>query len=181
MQIFGGNDSLLYKRLRDDLGVVYSAWFYQTYKWQAGTLVGYMGCKAISTRQAVEETVSIMGSLQRNLAERELEQKRLDSLNSFVFNVDSPMALVEVYGRYYMRKEPLDTLTRIQDAFMGVSKEELEMLAREVLDPKRLQVFIVGDKTTRIKAEGGTAYTLEDDMQRLAKTLGLPYREMKLR
>lgn len=181
MDIFGGGDSLLFKRLRDDLGFVYSAWFYQTYKWQAGTLVGYMGCQGTGTRQAVEETVRIMTSLHGNVPEGKLEQKRLDSLNSFVFNVDSPTELVDVYARYHIRKEPLDTLTRIQDAFISASKEELEALARKFLDPKKLQVFVVADKTMRIKTEGGEEYTLEDDVERLAKILGLPFRGTELR
>ena len=181
MDIFGGSDSLLYTRLRDDLGIAYAAWFYQTYKWRAGMLVGYMGCKAIGTSRAIEETVKIMTSLHKEVPKRNLEQKRLDLLNSFVFNVDSPTALVEVYGRYYMRGEPLDTLTRIQDAFIGASKEELEILAGELLDPKKLQVFIVADKTTKIKTEGGAEYTLEDDMKRLAEALDLPFREIELR
>jgi hypothetical protein len=32
--------------------------------------------------------------------------------------VDTKAELVDVYGRYHLRKEPLDTLERIQDAFM---------------------------------------------------------------
>ncbi len=181
MKIFGGNDSLMYTRLRDDLGLIYSAWFYQTYKWQAGMLVGYIGCKGDSTSQAIQETVKIMTGLRKNVPKEELEQKRLDSLNSFVFNVDTPSELVEVYGRYYMREEPLDTLEKIQDAFIMASREELEILAGRLLDPKGLQIFVVGDKATRVKREDGTEVTLEDDMKTLAKTLGLPYKEIKLR
>ncbi|TET85574.1 MAG: insulinase family protein [Desulfobacteraceae bacterium] len=181
MNIFGGNNSLMYTRLRSDLGLIYSAWFYQTYKWQAGLLVGYIGCKGDSTSQAIQETVKIMTGLRKNVPKEELEQKRLDSLNSFVFNVDTPSELVEVYGRYYMRKEPLDTLEKIQDAFIRASREELEILAGRLLDPKGLQVFVVGDKATRVKREDGTEVTLEDDMKTLAKTLGLPYKEIKLR
>jgi predicted Zn-dependent peptidase len=181
MNILGGNDSLMYTRLRDDLGLVYSAWFYQTYRWQAGMLMGYIGCKGDSTAQAIREAVKIITALQNNVPKKELEQKRSDALNSFVFNVDTPAELVEVYGRYYMRKEPLDMLSRIQDAFMTASREELEILARKFLDPKKLQVFVVGDKATRVKREDGTQATLEDDMKTLAKTLGLPYKEIKLR
>jgi predicted Zn-dependent peptidase len=181
MNIFGGNDSLMYTRLRHDLGLIYSAWFHQTYKWQAGMLVGYIGCKGDSTSQAIEETVRIMTGLRKNVPKEELEQKRLDSLNSFVFNVDTPSELAEVYGRYYMRNEPLDTLEKIQDAFIRASRQELEILAGKFLDPKGLQVFVVGDKATRVKREDGTEVTLEDDMKTLAKTLGLPYKEIKLR
>jgi predicted Zn-dependent peptidase len=181
MDIFGGNDSLMYTRLRADLGLIYSAGFYQTYKWQAGMLVGYIGCKADSTSQAIRETVRIMDGLRKHVPEEELEQKRLDALNSFVFNVNTPSELVGVYGRYYMRKEPLDTLEKIQDDFIRASKEELEALADRLLDPKRLQVFIVGDKGTRVMRKDGTEVTLEEDIKTLAKTLGLPYKEIKLR
>ena len=38
--LFGGSDSLMYTRLRDDLGLVYSAGFFETYKWSAGSLIG---------------------------------------------------------------------------------------------------------------------------------------------
>jgi len=110
MNLFGGSDSLMYTRLRDDLGLVYSAGFYQTYKWNAGILSGYIGCKGDKTAAAIAQTIEIMNSMRQDIPAKELEQKRLDALNSFVFNVDTPVDLVNVYGRYYMRNEPLDTL-----------------------------------------------------------------------
>ncbi len=181
MDIFGGNDSLMYTRLRDDLGLVYAAWFQQTYKWKAGMLVGYIGCKGDETRQAIQETVKIMNALRKEVPEEDLEKKRLDSLNSFVFNVDTPAALVETYGLYHMRKEPLDTLEKIQDAFIGAKREELEILARKLLVPKNLQVFVVVDKTTLVTKKDGTLVTLEEDLKALAKELGLPFKEIALR
>ncbi|MEE9612909.1 MAG: pitrilysin family protein, partial [Desulfatiglandales bacterium] len=181
MDIFGGSESLIYTRLREELGLVYAAWFYQTYKWQAGMLAGYIGCKGAATSKAIRETVKIMRMLQKDVPPKNLEQKRLDALNSFVFNVDTPAALVNVYARYHMRKEPLDTLERIQDAFISVSREELEILARKLLDPRKLQIFVVGDKTTRVKKRDGSEVTLEEDLKTLSKELGLPYKEIELR
>ncbi|MDP6179001.1 MAG: hypothetical protein QGG48_03835, partial [Desulfatiglandales bacterium] len=98
-----------------------------------------------------------------------------------VFNVDTPAALVETYGRYHMRKEPLDTLEKIQDAFIGAKREELEILARKLLVPKNLQVFVVVDKTTLVTKKDGTLVTLEEDLKALAKELGLPFKEIALR
>ena len=181
MNIFGGSDSLMYTRLRDDLGLVYSAGFHQTYKWHAGMLLGYIGCKGGQTRAAINETINIMASLQTDIPEKELEQKRLDALNSFVFNVDSPAELVEVYSRYFMRNEPLDTLDKIQDAFFQANRKELRKIAQQLLDPKKMQIFVVGDKMTKVKTASGNEITLEEDLMALAKTLGLPYQEMALR
>jgi predicted Zn-dependent peptidase len=181
MNIFGGSDSLMYKRLRDDLGLVYSAGFYQTYKWRAGLLLGYIGCKGDQTGAAITETLKIMNALRKDIPERELELKRLDALNSFVFNVDTKTELVDVYGRYYLRKEPLDTLERIQDAFIGATQEELRRLAIELFDLQKIQIFVVGDKNIKVQSQSGREVTMEEDLMALAEKYSLPYQEIKLR
>ena len=122
-----------------------------------------------------------MTALRKEVPKKDLEQKRLDTHNSFIFNVDTPAALVDVYGHYYMRNEPLDTLEKIQEAYMSATKEELEVLARRLLDPGKLQVFVVADKTTLVRNGGGTDVTLEEDLKALAKELGLPFKEIPLR
>jgi predicted Zn-dependent peptidase len=98
-----------------------------------------------------------------------------------VFNVDTPLELVEAYGRYTMRQEPLDTLDRIQEAYIQATPPELESLARQFLDPSQLQIVVVGDKTSQVKKEDGPVLTLEEDLKTLAKKLDLPYRELPLR
>jgi len=181
MDIFGGSDSLMYTRLRDDLGLIYAGGFFQTYKWRAGILVGYIGCKGDKTVQAVKETLNIMTDLRKDVPAEALNQKRLDALNSFVFNVDTPAQLVRTYATYHMRQEPLDTLETIQEAFLSAEKKELEALARKFIDPKKLKIFVVGDKETLVKKENGRETTLEEDLKALAKELGLPFDEIPLR
>ena len=181
MDILGGSDSLMYTRLRDDLGLVYFAGFFQAYRWNAGILIGYIACKGDKTTEAIHETVQIMTGLRNEVPLKALEQKRLDALNSFVFNVDTPVQLVKTYGTYYMRQEPLDTLEKIQDAFIRAEKQELESLANRFVDPRQLQIFVVGDKTTQVKIKGGKKITLEEDLEALAERLQLPYTEIPLR
>ena len=177
MNIFGGSDSLVYRRLRDDLGLVYSAVFYETYKWKAGILAGYIGCKADKTAEAIRETVKIMDALRIEVPKDELELKRKDVLNSFVFNVDTPAQLVEVYARYHMRNEPLDTLERIQDSYIGATQDELETIAQKMLDPTKLQIFVVADKTVI----GTKGIPLGEELGLLSKEIGIAFAELPLR
>ena len=144
-------------------------------------LAGYMGCKAESTTRAIEETVKVMNMLRKEIPSNELLQKRLDALNGFVFNVDTPAELVKAYCTYYVRGEPLDTLERIQDALMTASREELNVLAHKYLDPAKLQIFVVADKNRSVKNSQGSEVTLEKDLRELASRLDLPYREIELR
>ncbi|MGB8426523.1 MAG: hypothetical protein WCD88_12115, partial [Desulfobacterales bacterium] len=99
----------------------------------------------------------------------------------FVFNVDTPHDLVTTYARYQMRGEPLDTLDRIQQAFIDTGRSELEGLARRYLDPQRIQIFVVADQEIPVGQDSNGVRTLTQDLDRLAATLGLPYREIALR
>ncbi len=181
VDIFGGRDSLVFRRLRDDLGLVYSVYFHQRYKWKAGWITGYMGCKGDRTPEAVEQAVALMKDLRQDVPEGQFEQKRLDALNSFVFNVDSPAALTRVYARYELRGEPLDTLDHIQESFMEATSKDLARLARTYLDPARLQIVVVGDRTTQVARKDGAGVDLETALQQTAEALGLPFETLPLR
>jgi zinc protease len=181
MSVFGGSDSLMYTRLRDDLGYVYSAGFFQTARWNAGLLIGVIGCQGDKAGDAVTETVKIMAALRRNIPERELEIKRLDALNSFVFNVDTKADLVQAYSRYALRQEPLDTLDRIQDAYFTGTREELQKIALQLLEPRRLQIHVVADKTITVRKADGRTIPLDEELRALAASLGLPFQEIPLR
>jgi predicted Zn-dependent peptidase len=181
IDILGGNDSLLYRRLRDDLGLVYSTGFFQAYRWQAGLLMGYIGSRGDQTDQAIAETIGIIKALSKDVPGSDFNLKRLDALNSFVFNVDSPTALVSTYAHYFMREEPLDTLDRIQEQFISAQKEDMIRLAKTYLDTNQLQIMVVADKTITVIGSDGNQTTLENSLQQLAGRLGLPYREVPLR
>ncbi|MFO8088914.1 MAG: pitrilysin family protein [Desulfatiglandaceae bacterium] len=181
VDLFGGGDSILYTRLREDLGLVYAAYAHQASRWKAGMVVGYAGCRADSTVEMLGETAGLMAGLHRDVPSGRLETKRLDLLNSFVFNVDSPRRLVTVYGRYYLRGEPLDTLDRIQRDYLSATAEELEGLACEILDPSKLQVFVVADGNTPTTGEHGKESTLRGALELYAGKIGLPFLEMELR
>ena len=86
-----------------------------------------------------------------------------------------------MYGSYYMRREPLDTLDKIQDAFFAADRDDLRRLAEEYLDPHKIQIFVVADKLIKVKNSRGEEVTLEKALMDLAGSLGLPYREIKLR
>ncbi len=181
INILGGNDSLLSRRLRDDLGLVYATGFYQIYRWQAGILLGYIGCRGDKTGQAVAEAVNTIRQLSKKVPQSDFKLKKLDALNSFVFNVDSPDALVTTYGNYALRGDPLDTLAHIQAQFIQTRYKDMRRLARAYLDTSRLQIIIVADKTIPVTGPDGTRMPLASNLKQLAGQLGLPFREIDLR
>ena len=181
VDLFGGEDSMVYKRLRDDLGLVYSAGFFQPYRWQAGMVMGYIGCKGDQTAAAISETVKLMRDIRQSIPEDLFEINRQDALNSFVFNVDTPADLVNVYGRYALRGEPLNTLDQIQEQFISATPDDMSRLAKQWLDPAKLQMIVVADKTISVKDETGATITLEVALKNMAQNLNLAFKEVALR
>jgi hypothetical protein len=80
-----------------------------------------------------------------------------------------------------LRQEPLDTLERIQDAYISASKEDLHRLANQLLDPKKIQIFVVADKNITVQSSDGRQTTLEQDLKRMARSRDLPFQEIQLR
>ena len=181
VDLFGGEDSLVYKRLRDDLGLVYSAGFFQPYRWQAGMVMGYIGCKGDQTATAILETVKLMQAVRTSIPEEQFEINRQDALNSFVFNVDTPADLVNVYGRYALRGESLNTLDLIQEQYITATPDDMARLANEWLDPAKLQIVVVADKSISVQNEKGALIILEEALKDAARNLNLTYKEVALR
>jgi hypothetical protein len=75
----------------------------------------------------------------------------------------------------------LNTLDRIQRDYLSATGEELEGLAREILDPSKLQVFVVADGSTPATGEQGEMSTLRRALELYAGEAGLPFLEMELR
>lgn len=180
VDLLGGEDSLIYNRLREDLGIAYATWFYQTYKWEAGIIKGYIGCKPSMTTDAIEETIRIINQLRGEIPPEKVEDKRLDILNGFVFNVDTPHELVNTYAGYYLRNEPLNTLERIQDIYLKINAQELKEIAKKYLNPSCIQIFIVADGAIRVK-KGDKFLSLKEDIKSISKKLNIPFQEIPLR
>jgi hypothetical protein len=58
---------------------------------------------------------------------------------------------------------------------------ELRSMAQQVLDPKKLQIHVVADKTIPVQKADGQIVPFEQDLKDMARMLGLPFREIDLR
>ena len=74
-----------------------------------------------------------------------------------------------------------DTLEKIQDAYLRTTKEELHRIAGELLDPAKIQIFVVADKNISVPSSDGKGVTLEEDLKALANKIDLPFQEIQLR
>ena len=142
----GGFKSRLFKRIRSDLGLVYSvrASWGANYNHPGIFQVG-MATKSQSTVQAIEE---VMGEIERirneSVTDAELWTAKDSVLNSFVFNFDTKGKTLGRLMRYVYWGYPKDFIFQYRDKLAAVTKEDVQRVAKEYLHPKSMKLVVVG-------------------------------------
>lgn len=147
--ILGGSGftSRLMKIVRSDLGLAYgvSANWNAQYD-HAGTFVVSGSTKSESTAQALKVIREQIDRIRTSeVSDEELRVAKDSTLNSFVFNFDSPgktlgrMLTYEYYGY------PKDFIFQYQKAIAGVTKAEVLRVAKEYLKPEDMVLVVVGN------------------------------------
>ncbi len=134
----GGMSSRLFQRVREELGLAYSVFTFQSFYRTGGTLGVYVGTRPEWADRAVEV---IRAELRRvvdaGLTAAELEDVKGQVKGQMVLGLESPggrvyrLALQELYG------EPHRTIDELVARIDGVTMDDIAEVAAEYLDPER--------------------------------------------
>jgi len=177
--IIGGEGSLLYRKLREEKGLAYAVGFYESSRWKAGLLSGYMGCDSKRAVEAIDTSLDIFSELRHTIPKDLFDLKKRDKLNGFIFNVEKISDLVDIYCRVYLRGDDLNILSKVQDIYMNITKGELEEISKRYLDTRRVQIFMVADGNTQISTP--KAQPLFKAIENLSLKKGIRFMNIPLR
>lgn len=144
----GGFNSRIYQRIRNQLGLAYAPQaYYSVYFDFPGVFYLMSQTVADRTVTAIEALIDEIEKLQKEyITEEELEQAKESFLNSFVFNYDTPEAIVRRQLNYRFWDYPLDFLEQIRDRVADVTVEDINRLANQYLFPEHFIVLAVGNE-----------------------------------
>ncbi len=145
--ILGGSfSSRLVKKIRTELGYAYSIGA----SWSAnfthpGTFVVSGSTKSLSTVDAIQAVRQQIGKMRAEpVADAELETAKQTTLNSFVFNFDTPYKTLSRMIRYEYYGYPKDFIFQYQKAIAAVTKQDVLRVAQEYLKPQEFTIVAVG-------------------------------------
>lgn len=145
--ILGGSfSSRLVKKVRTELGYAYNIGA----SWSAnfthpGTFVVSGSTKSLSTvdaLQAVRQEIDKMRA--EPVADAELETAKQTTLNSFVFNFDTPYKTLSRMIRYEYYGYPKDFIFQYQKAIAAVTRQDVLRVAKQYLKPEEFTIAAVG-------------------------------------
>ncbi|MCS7026435.1 MAG: insulinase family protein [Bryobacteraceae bacterium] len=144
----GGFTSRLLQKVRSDLGYAYSI----SAGWNAemdhpGTFVIGGSVKAENTVDAlkvIREEVDKIRSAE--VTDEELRIAKESTLNSFVFNFDTPAKTIQRLMRYEYYGYPKDFIFQYQKAIAAVTKVDVLRVAKQYIKPEEFVIVAVGPK-----------------------------------
>jgi zinc protease len=144
----GGFTSRLLQKVRSDLGYAYniSAGWAAQYD-HPGTFTIGGSVKAENTVDALkvirEEVDKIRTS---EVTDEELRIAKESTLNSFVFNFDTPAKTIQRLVRYEYYGYPKDFIFQFQKSIAAVTKADVLRVAKEYIKPDEFVIVAVGPK-----------------------------------
>lgn len=147
MLLGGGMSSRLFQRIREELGLAYSVYTYQSFHADTGMHGVYVatapasGPEALAAIQAELAAVAAVG-----LPDEEIEMGQRQLKGQITLSLESVSArmyraaAVELYGEPY---RSLDDLLRLVD---GITPQQVRDVAREFFDPARMTILSLGPR-----------------------------------
>ncbi len=141
----GGMSSRLFQRVREELGLAYAVYSYQTFYEHAGIFGVYVGTRPEWADRA-EETVraELARAAAEGLSAEELDDVKGQVKGQLVLSLESSGARLHRLAGVALYDEPFLTLDELVARVDAVTLDEIAALAAEYLDPDRQVVLRLG-------------------------------------
>lgn len=150
-EVFGGNglSSRLFTDVRSEKGLAYAANGAIAPGVVKGVNLIALGTKAETTGQAIRASLDVLKGLQeKEVPARELEEKKLSIVNSFVFENETSDATLRRRALFSIYGYPSDFDDSFTKKVSKVGPDEIRAVARTRWDVSKLIVIVVGNESS---------------------------------
>jgi predicted Zn-dependent peptidase len=141
----GGMSSRLFQRVREELGLAYSVYTFQTFYATSGVQGVYVGTApktAKAALEAIEEELATV--VAKGLAEEEIVQGKGQLKGQITLSLESPTARMYRAAGVDLYNEPYRTLDEMLALVNGIEAKTVHALAREFMTPETQTVVSLG-------------------------------------
>jgi len=143
----GGMSSRLFQRVREEMGLAYSVYSYQTFYADAGVSGVYVGTRPDSAERAAAAVTEELEKLARGgITQTELDDVKGQVKGQIVLSLESSSSRLHRLAGIELYDEPFRTLDEIAALVEAVTLDEVAALAAEYFPPERQSVLRLGPK-----------------------------------
>lgn len=139
-----GMSSRLFTEIRDRLGLAYSIHSYVEHFLDSGSLTIYAGVDTKNLATAIKAILEQLNQLKETVPEAELSRARELSRGRLLLRMEDSYNVAGWLGGQEVLTKRILTTEEVTAIIDAITAEELEQLAREMIDGKNLRLSVVG-------------------------------------
>lgn len=141
----GGMSSRLFRRIREELGLAYSVYTFQSFYSRAGVTGVYAGTRHDAARQVMDAIADELSVVARDsLSADDLAQIKSQVKGQIMLSLESPGARLYRLAGFALHQEAFATLDELLARIDQVSEYEIALAADEFFHPDRQCVLRLG-------------------------------------
>lgn len=141
----GGMSSRLFQRVREELGLAYAVYSFQSFYSDSGQVGVYVGTRPEWADRAVEVVRGELGKVAREgLTAQELDDAKGQVKGQLMLSLESSGARLHRLAGFALYDEPFLTLDELIARVEAVTLDQVAEVAAEFLDPERQVVLRLG-------------------------------------
>ena len=141
----GGMSSRLFRRIREELGLAYSVYTFQSFYSRAGISGIYAGTRHGAARRVVDAIREELAVVARDgLPPADLAQIKRQVKGQIMLSLESPGARLYRLAGFALHREPFATLDELLSRIDRVAEAEVAEAAAEFFDPERQCLLRLG-------------------------------------
>jgi len=153
-ELGGGMSSRLFQKIREELGLCYSVYTYQSFYSASGLSGVYVGTRPATADAAVDAISAEMSRMANlGLSVDELEQTKRQVKGQVMLSLESTGARLYRLASFALHREPFLGLDGLLDKIDSVTLEDVCRVAAEFYDPDRQLVVRLGPDATNGSAQ----------------------------
>ena len=141
----GGMSSILFQRIREELGLAYTVFSYQSFLQEGGTAGVYVGTRPEWAERAEGAVLEEMARVSREgLTDEVLEQTRNQLKGQVMLSLESTGSRLYRLAHFALFQEEFRTLDQVLALIDGVTAEDVREVAAEFWNPDRQYTLLLG-------------------------------------
>lgn len=143
----GGMSSRLFTEIREKRGLAYYVRTYSEKYLDCGYISSFAGVDKNRIDEAIKVVIDEYQKITKEgaITEKELEKAREYSIGHFVLDLEDTRSIASFFGTTQLLEERIETPKDIIEGLRKVTLDDLLKVAKEYLQPERLNLSIIGD------------------------------------
>ena len=144
----GSNNSRLFQRIREDLGLAYSIYSYGSSFEKAGLFhidITINPSQADAVLSAVTDVLKEI--VQDGITSKELETHKAQVITEFIMSSESAKSRMNSNAKNLMIRGNIRTLDETLERLRNITVEDVNLFAKQILEMDKLSLCLVGPKT----------------------------------